>query len=71
MVSLKSDPVPLWMERAAENVMCARDVMIDNVTVYNQDSENIAENPDVNGYEFRNIDVLLSLSKCELTFVCS
>lgn len=70
MVSLKSDPVPLWMERACENVICARDVMIDNVTVYNE-TEQIAENPDANGYEFRNIDVLLALSKCELTFVCS
>jgi hypothetical protein len=70
-VSLKSDPIPLWMERAAENILCARDVMIDNVTVYNQEADTIAENPEINGFEFRNLNVLLQLSKCELTFVCS
>ena len=69
--AMKSDPVPDWFGDAVETCLLAQTTKLDGVQYYLLDQNNIfADNSDINGTTYKNIDVLLSSSKCEKIFVC-
>lgn len=67
--SLISGLMPNWYVSEIENLMMANNFKIERQPYYLENSENITENTDL-PTEYKNINVILTASKCETVFVC-
>lgn len=68
--ALKSNPLPRWQSDDVENIMMSKVVQINNIQYYNDQSETISKDSDVDTVLNPNIDVILTTCKCENVFSC-
>ena len=68
-IRLRSLPMPSWFQDAVETIALGKNFSVDNDT-YQIETENIFENNDNIGSVFQNLNVILSICKCENVFVC-
>ena len=61
--------MPSWYQDAVETIALGKNFSVDNDT-YQIETENIFENNDNIGSVFQNLNVILSICKCENVFVC-
>lgn len=67
--TLKSEPMPEWYCNEIENLISAKDFRVNGTNYVLDNSETITENTDILT-TYKNINVPLSSSKCEIVFVC-